>query len=377
MNHEFLKPRLVGERFEKYSVPLELLKDFAALEEMIVEVAKWKFRESHPKQKRIPRGFSKGLELHIAGIEKGSAILVITLMYSMLIPTTNLQLFQSADVDYFEQARDTIIETIACAEQGKPLPLPAELLEYFDRFGRGLRGNEYIEFSDKNNQPAKLTLETRKQLIRASKAEEWTEEGALKGRISEADQSRMSFELELNDGTKLKAPLTSQHLDTVLDAFKDYRQNMRVTVQGVIKKDRQDHPKSIESVEHITPLDPLDVEVRLEELADLKDGWLDGKGSALNRNNLLWLIKEFDSKFNPALPLPHLYPTAEGGIQAEWPIGDWEASLEINLDAKRAEWQALNLVTEDCNEQDLDLSNSEGWQALNQALQDLSPEESA
>ncbi|MDD2724198.1 MAG: hypothetical protein PHH59_09295 [Methylovulum sp.] len=369
MNNEFLKPRLVGGRFDEHSLPLELLKDFSALEEMIVEVAKWKFRESHPERERISRGFGKGLELHLAGVEEGSAIPVIMLVFPMLFP--------SAEASYFEQARDAIIETIACAEQGKPLPLPSELLGYFDRFGRGLRGNEFIEFSGKNNQPARLTLETRKRLILASKAEEWTEEMPLKGRIFEVDQVRMSFELELKDGTKLKAPLTNQHLDIVLEASTGFRKGMRVAVQGVVKKDRQDHFRSIESVEHISPLDPLDVESRLEELAELQDGWLDGKGIAPNGDGLLWLAKEFDVNFSPLLPLPYLYPTAEGGVQAEWSIGNWEASLEVNLDNKRAEWQALNFATHECRECSWDFSGSDAWQALNNALEAVSSEEIA
>jgi|APLak6261658528_1056013.scaffolds.fasta_scaffold01899_2 hypothetical protein len=376
MNNEFLKPRLVGERFNQHSLPLELLKDFAALEEMIVEVAKWKFRESNPTRERIPKGFGKGLELHIASIEQGSTIPVIALV-SLLSPTANLDLFPSNVSSYFEQARDAIIETIACAEYNKPLPIPFELLGYFDRFGRGLRGNEYIEFSDKNNLPTKLTSETRKKLIRASQVDGWTEEAQLKGRVAEADQARMSFELELKDGTKLKAPITNQHLKTVLDAFNAYRQGARVAVQSVIKKDKQERLKSIESVEHITLLDSLDVESRLEELAELQDGWLDGKGIAPNRENLFWLSNEFDAKFNPALLLPYLYPTAEGGVQAEWSLGDWEVSLEINLDSKSAEWQAFNLVTQTCCEQVWNLGNAEDWQALNQALQALSPAENA
>ena len=367
MNQEFLKPRLVGERFSRHSVPLELLKDFAALEEMIVEVAKWKFKESHPKQKRIPSGFGKDLSLHISNIEDGSAILNIILVCAINCPV-NTDMFDSTDEAYFKQARDVVIETIACAGQGMPLPLPVQFLGYFDRFGRGLRGDEYIEFS----QLAKLTLETRKQLIRASKVDGWTEECVLKGRISEADQARMSFELELKNGTKLKAPLTSQHLDTILDVFNDYAKNARIAVQGVIKKDRQDHPKSIEFVEHITQIDPLDVDERLEELGKLQNGWLDGKGVALNQENLLWLVKSFDTKFDADLPLPYLYPTSDGNIQAEWPIGNWEASLEIRLDKKCAEWQALNLKTDECRDLDFDLSNDDGWRELNQALKGLS-----
>lgn len=366
MNHEFLKPRLVGERFNKHSVPIELLKDFSALEEMIVEVAKWKFKELHPKQKRIPKGFGKGLSLHISNIEDGSAIPVIALMYAISSPV-NTQIFDFPDVEYFKQARDAVIETIACAGQGKLLPLPVEFLGYFDRFGRGLRDNEYIEF----NHQTKLTPEIRKQLIHASKVEEWTEEGVLKGRISEADQSRMSFELELKNGTKLKAPITSQHSDAIMNALKDYASNARVTVQGVIKKDRQNRLKSIESVEHITPIDPLDVDERLEELAALSNGWMEGKGTAFNRDDLLWLAKEFEAKFSADLPLPYLYPTCDGGIQAEWPIEKWEASLEINLEKQIAEWQAFNLETEKSEDLDFDLSADHGWQQLNEALQRL------
>ncbi len=89
MNQEFLKPRLDGARFDEHSIPLELLKDFAALEEMLIEVAKWKFRQAHPDSKRIQRNFSKGLELHLAGVEDGSAIPTIVLMFAGLFPAEN------------------------------------------------------------------------------------------------------------------------------------------------------------------------------------------------------------------------------------------------------------------------------------------------
>jgi hypothetical protein len=123
---------------------------------------------------------------------------------------------------------------------------------------------------------------------------------------------------------------------------------------------------------------PLNIKNRLEELAQLQNGWLDGKGIAPNRESLLWLSKEFETKFSPSLPLPYLYPTAEGGIQAEWSLkNDWEISLEINLDSKQAQWQAFNLITEQCDEYEWDLGSSESWQTLNQTLQALLPKEAA
>lgn len=52
----------------------------------------------------------------------------------------------SIEETYFNQAKDTVIETIALVEQGKDVLLDPVLLRYFDRFGRSLREDESIEF---------------------------------------------------------------------------------------------------------------------------------------------------------------------------------------------------------------------------------------
>lgn len=76
MNQEFLRPRLRG-RFEEHSLPLEIFKDIAVLEEMLVEVAKREYLAAHPQRVRSPKGFGTGLELHLTAVEEGSAIPVI------------------------------------------------------------------------------------------------------------------------------------------------------------------------------------------------------------------------------------------------------------------------------------------------------------
>lgn len=362
MNQAFLRPRLVGGRFDAHTLPLDILKDFAALEEMLIEVAKRQYFTAHPDRVRTPKGFAKELELHLTAMEEGSVIPVIALVYASLLP--------SVDAEYFEQARDQIIEAIAAAEIKQQPTLPPELLRYFDRFGRGLHEGEAMEFARCNGQIASLTPDTRKNLMRASQAEQWTEETTLKGRIPAFDQSTNCFELELRDGAKLKAPLLESHRKTVLDAAVGYRDGILVVIKGVIQRDRTDRLKCFESVEHITPLDPLDIETRLEELAQLQDAWLDGKGRALDRAALKRLTQAFDERFGADLSLPYLYPTAEGGVQAEWTLGHWEVSLEITLPDLAAEYQAVNLATGESRELELLLAAEDGtgWTALNNAL---------
>lgn len=369
MSHDdFLKPRLTGKRFDGHTIPLEVLKDFSALEEMVVEVAKWEYKQAHPDSKRVQRNFSQGLELHLAHVEEGSAIPAIVLAFSGLFPADNAQ--------YFEQARRDIVEAIHLAELGKPQKLPSQFLSYFDRVGRSLRQGEAVEFTQPDATKVVLTPEVRKRLIRSAQVEAWTEDAALRGLIYEMDQSKGkgSFHIELLDGTRLQAPLAEAYYDTVLEAFGRYRREKDrafVLLQGVVKKDSHDRLKSVDSVEHLSALDQLDVSVRLHVLSALADGWLDGKGLAPAKDGLRWLAQAFDDKFDAGLALPYLYPTPEGGVQAEWSVGDWEVSLEIDLLQKTGEYQAVNVTTHEVADALLALGGDDGWQALNQRLSDI------
>ncbi|HXR40166.1 MAG TPA: hypothetical protein VN776_13795 [Terracidiphilus sp.] len=365
MEQEFLKPKLKGERFQGATVPLELLKDFAALQEMLVEVAKWEFRKNHPNRVRIPRNFAEGVDLRLTSLDEGCAILTISLVFASLFPT-------SSNLTHFEQARTDIVEAIASAEQGVKPRLPPSLLNYFDRFGRGLRAGESISF-EREGGYATLTPDTRNQLMRYAQVEEWTEEDSLRVRISEVDKRHNSFEMELNDGTKLRGGLSDLYQDAILEALGNYKKgrNEYVLIQGIVRKDRENRLKSFESVEHVTPLDSLDIALRLEELAKLSDGWLNGAGRAPAKERLDWLANAFDLFFDSDMPLPYLYPTAEGGIQAEWGQNDWAVSLEIDLEGQWGEYQALNLKDNACTELKLPLGDRTGWNQLNEELRRL------
>lgn len=358
---EFLSPRLCGSRFEGAAIPLEILKDLAVIEEMVIEVAKWRYLENNPKRKRIPRRFTEGIELKLTRVEEGSAKAVI----SMVITSLYLATIPPPSQMYFEEAREAIVSAIEAAEQNQPVCqfLPDDSLNYFDRIGRSLREGESIEFSTPNHpNPARLTKETRRRLVLApSRAKEVTEEVTLRGSIPEADQDDMTFELQLSDGHKVKGPLPEQHLETILNAFTGYRHGIRVILQGIGRFNRQNRLLGFESIEHINLLDPLDIPSRMDEFRSLKNGWFDGKGIAPNHNGLDWLSLSFDHRYPDDLSLPYIYPTEEGGIRAEWSLGMNEVSLEINLETHQGNWHKLNLESDSDEEVTLDLDDNAGW----------------
>jgi hypothetical protein len=110
-------------------------------------------------------------------------------------------------------------------------------------------------------------------------------------------------------------------------------------------------------IEHVTPLDPLDVAARMDELKLLHAGWLDGSGKALDRAGLDRLTNAFTTHYPDNLPLPYTFPTESGNIQFEWRLGSAAPEIEIDLATLKGEW-----VSDD--EATIELSTSEGWSDL-------------
>ena len=118
-------------------------------------------------------------------------------------------------------------------------------------------------------------------------------------------------------------------------------------------------------------IDPLNFSSRLNEFRAIQDGWLDGGGKAPSPQGLDWLASSLKDYYAADIPIPHIYPTPEGGVSLEWAIGTHRASLEIDLDVHEAEWHCLDLSTEESYEMDLQLDAPQGWAWLTSELRRL------
>ncbi|KAA1259500.1 hypothetical protein LF1_20340 [Rubripirellula obstinata] len=362
---DFLSPRLVGDRFNGHAIPLEVLKDLSVLEELIVEVAKWHYRQDNPTRKRIPKGFADEVSLQVTEIGEGSAIPKVVLA----IAAASSSLFPVDHREYFEKAKASIVEAVDCAENQKPVTglLSENHLAYFDRIGRSLRDSESLELNyPDTNRPARLNKTTRRYLTLAtSSTQGYTEEVRIRGRVFEADQEKERFRLRLMDGSQIPSPIQPEHLDKILEAFNKFKEGSRVIIEGVGRYDRRTgRLTKLESIEHISVLDAMDVGIRLEEFKRLKNGWMEGKGRAPKNDHLDWLAEAFESSYPDDLPSPYLYPTLEGGVQAEWSSGDLDASLEIDLDKRLSAWHLLNTETDEESEAEFNLLRPEDWVKL-------------
>ena len=362
---EFLRPRLRGARFADGEIPLQVLADLTALREMILEVAKWRYISENPSRQRVPRGFADRIDLKLTGLGDGSAVPIISI-------TTTDRSLEGTGMPYqefFELARDDIASVIAIESgiyqipNGKPLP--NQFLAYFNRIGRSLRDGESLEFPMPNGSgPARLTRESRMRLLQRSTITELAQEVTLRGVVPEADHIRMTFELQQIHGGKTVCPMPEQHRETIIAAFQGYRDNTKILVQGIGRYDRQNRLSSLESVEQVTLLETLDVPARLDELRTMRDGWLDGVGRPPSSDGLNWLSASFENYFSDDLPLPNVYPTPEGGIEAEWSLGTVSIILEFDLDTHQGHWLRFHKESDEEDSQSLDLENSREWEWL-------------
>ena len=321
----------------------------------------------------MPPGFSSRIELKLTGVEEGSAVPVI-----VLAPTD--QTLEGFDLlphqRYFEEARDQIINTIACvsedAQEGVHITLPSEYLRHFNAIGRGLHDREWMEFdAPGRDTPARLTSEVRNILLQtaseSSESEviqesELMQDVILRGVVPEADKEKMTFELLQVHGDRVVCPIPTQYRDTIIEAFMEYENDYRILVRGVGRFDLQNRLSGVESIDSVSILEPLDVPARLDELRAMKDGEYDGYGSAPSHEGLDWLSDTFEIYYPDDLPLPNTYPTPEGGLEMEWKEGSQTVIFGIDLATREGEWLQFDTSSDSEISRELDLDASEDWQ---------------
>ncbi len=113
----------------------------------------------------------------------------------------------------------------------------------------------------------------------------------------------------------------------------------------------------------------LSIEDRLNSFAVLKDGWYDGvQGKGLDKKSLAWLSSAFSNYYDVNLPLPSLYPTIDGKVQAEWSLPNHELSILFDIDSRTASYQFLQIDNDKTEEGNFRLNSIEDWQNINSVL---------
>ena len=190
---------------------------------------------------------------------------------------------------------------------------------------------------------------------------------AIRGEITELDHAGMTFKLQpIHGPNKISGPIPKQCYATFLKALNAHKNATRVLIEGVIDGAGNHNPKTrplaLKSVERVAILHPLDFHASLDEFRNMQDGWYEGDGKAPPQSGLDWLSHAFQRGYPHDIPLPHTYPTFDGGVQCEWSIGQFYIEIEIDLNARKADWIRFKRRTKAFEEEEiLNLDDPSAW----------------
>lgn len=174
--------------------------------------------------------------------------------------------------------------------------------------------------------------------------------------------------LELADGRFVAAAVTEQQLEELGDVRVGEFGSSWLRASGIGRFDRAQQLQSIDEVTAIELLDPLDPRVQLEKLKGFRAGWLDGEGTALSPALLARVGNWLEDYLSEDTPLPRLYPTPEGGVEAEWLIGRLDVSIEFDAAAGIVEWHAMDLDTGEAEVKTIEFDNTEALNELGRTM---------
>jgi len=361
-----------GKRFDFHVLPIELFPDIQAFEKLIKHCAAKKYKEAHPDRERLPKGFNKKISIGISNIAEGSTGVefshIMAYGQQNICPTSEEGCFQAA-IDEITSLIDSVSDEFS--------DIPEDYIPFFDKFGRGLQEGDTLIIRSSDNKTAKMDRKKRHIILTATKTP-FTDEISAYGIVSNLDlendkinvilsidgiKSEVSIEKNLNEW----AELNIENISYKLSQHKIY-------FEGIGRFNGKGKLMSIEEIKDLQIIDPLDIQARIEELSDLEDGWLDCGGRAISKCGAKKISDLFTRFYDDKLPLPHIFPTEVGNLQAEWSFKSKEVLLKINLETLGAECTIIDIERDSDEEHILDLSDEKDWSEFNSIILESSDE---
>lgn len=349
MKYQFLHPRFDGERFADHTIPLEVARDLAAYETLLIELAKCLFLKDHPERQRVTRGFSSDFQLHLERVDAGSARPLLSVVTAGVLALGGVNV-------YFDQARDLIAECIAAPDGQLPDRFPKELLFHFNQLGRSLREGEKMEMELPGGGTATLTPERRKHLVLAAD-QVYQRPVELSGTIEEVDWEKSTFRMRLLDGSKVIVPMPESFHTHARKLGGRHRH--QITVSAVGAYDSWDRLQKIVATDSFETQEDFELSAKFDELRSLSDGWFDGGGIAPQKDKLDLVAARLIGRFPEKVPFPAIVPTPEGNLLFEWE-GSGSPSVDLYLSDLKAEFHMFQPDMTDI-EREFDLSSDNSW----------------
>lgn len=322
--------RFIGERFEEANLPVELLDNVKAYQEVLLSLAEEIWRERNPDRKRLPQGFRKHLSLSFSHVEDGSAVAVLKSDSSV----QEGMLSDEYSINYLSLAQTRFLEITAAANENRPIVgLSTSAKNPLKQLLANVRESEGLEIrsltgKDQKNPIVRYTEKTMKALSEATEVSKEKEIQGL-GIVRAIFDSSEEIEV-LSEHGAIRLPVPSAELRRglfPLASFVEFEIVGLVAGGGQLKKViRANRPAKVESShEHIRFLD------RLNLLSGLGNGWKDGAGKKIDSNAVRYCF-DLSGFICDIYPNVSLFPEIDGSLKIEFETRGIEVSVLCKKD---------------------------------------------
>jgi hypothetical protein len=336
MNKHFLSPRFVGKRFDEHSIPLDVLGDLAALEDLLRELARDTYLVEEERERLPDAGYFDNVSVVLSGVGEGSAVPVIDIH-------GNDEL-----TEYFERGKFRLLGGLNAASAGGNVTafIPVKQLRHFEKLGAHLHKGEIVEFDPTNvgeDRRAGFDTSVRNRLSQLyQQSIGGTDTVTVRGPVVRFDLSAGTFTVRPPFGGAVDVAIDSVDWDLLSTAIAECKTGRKLEILG----EMDFKTRKIESPSSVKLLDTYDVRARMDELGKLRRGWLGNNEGRQIDPEVVESLGELLVQHLGDLDLPRLYPAENGGVEAEWTCGSLDVSMEIEPDGSSACVHVLDLQTD-------------------------------
>lgn len=324
----FQHVHMTGARFEGGVLPIGAVEELRKYQTLIERVAKQVFLKENPGRKRVSKQDVGVLQFELAITEISEGCVGIDLgIHRSATP-------RLLDSDVIEEAEAIVRDALAEIAQEKTLPerFPPSCLPDLADLGSSLEPGETVILARTKalwaDSQSKFTRHSGTKLRELlASAEPGDFEDVLHVHVSGVRTDPQKFyyqeeDSERNHEGSFRAPEMFERLHSVCG----FANRSPLVALSLLRQG--DAQKRVVDVLNVEVLLPDSWSNRLQELAELRPGWLDGSGQPPTRQSIQAAEALLFALIESRLPRPGIFPTPEGGIQMEWRES---ADLEVQV----------------------------------------------
>jgi hypothetical protein len=353
-----ITPYFSGERFKNHTLPLDVVGELVVLQDIILEISRWLFKQDNPDKPQVPKGFKQQAKLSIAKIKKGSSgtQLVQDRLSGQLNLDSTVDRAASMTLDILEMFGGVTPITL-------PADFPSTILSRFDNLATSLHENEFVYFK---RQERRVVMNRAICSRVASHAPQMSRQlRRIRGKVVAMDLEAGTFHLRCGE-TKILGKFTDAFYTRLLGAFATkYRPMLELECQVLLSA--QGKIEKIESMKGFAIINTDHIRARLERLLEIDPQWLSAYGELR-----VSLVKDFVRIWEDLAPQrlesPAIYPAGEETVELEWLRGRQHTIVELSPKTMLGEviWYEEDGLRVD--ETPIDLSDHEGWVELDRLV---------